>query len=237
MPFHDGLRAQRTAALGALILVTACGGVAGPPPADAVGSLPAGSSEPKKPPPLEELQVGFNDALQEDEPPPPEPAPTLETEAEPAVAQLAAEAARPDKERDGAVDPRRQSAARAGAADPLASADRGRGQVRGATATASGVGLSPDVIRNVIRQSIPRFNACYRKELAKKPELGGAMVTGFTINAKGTVSEVQVTQSNLQNAELTACVVDVVRSLQFPPPEGGGTIQVRYPLTMSPEDP
>ena len=122
-----------------------------------------------------------------------------------------------------------------GAGQSAGSTAGGRGQVRGATATATGTGLSAEIIQRVIRQSFPRLRACYQKELAKKPELGGAMVTAFTISPKGTVSQVQVSQSNLQNAELNVCIVDVMRSLQFPPPEGGETIQVRYPLAMSPD--
>lgn len=169
-------------------------------------------------------------------------------ESEPAIASVAAEAPRPIEDRGappnvkndsakggeaagpGNTESLRQSAGRAGSATA-----GDRGQVRGATATATGAGLSAEIIQRVIRQSFPRLRACYQKELAKKPELGGAMVTAFTISPKGTVSQVQVSQSNLQNAELNVCIVDVMRSLQFPPPEGGETIQVRYPLAMSPD--
>lgn len=171
-------------------------------------------------------------------------------ESEPVVASLVAEAPSPNEEAGAPAKLKNESATKGaggaiglgnpgamgqGAGQSAGSTAGGRGQVRGATATATGAGLSAEIIQRVIRQSFPRLRACYQKELAKKPELGGAMVTAFTISPKGTVSQVQVSQSNLQNAELNVCIVDVMRSLQFPPPEGGETIQVRYPLAMSPD--
>jgi hypothetical protein len=36
------------------------------------------------------------------------------------------------------------------------------------------------------------------------------------------------------DAKVDACVADVIKSILFPPPAGGGTMQVNYPFTFRP---
>lgn len=230
MSLHDGLRAHGIGAVGALLVAAGCGGGAMQPVEPTAPKVAL--VETKK---VESQQITRGVELA----PPEEP--EAPKESEPVIASAAAEALKEDDDAGAPAEMKKESAMKGregmsrGAAQAAGSTARDRGQVRGATATTTGAGLSAEIIQRVIRQSFPRLRACYQKELAKKPELGGAMVTAFTISPQGTVSQVQVSQSNLQNPELNVCIVDVMRSLQFPPPEGGETIQVRYPLAMSPD--
>jgi len=99
------------------------------------------------------------------------------------------------------------------------------------TPTATG-DLDKDVIRRVIRSRMGLVRACYERELVRDAKLAGRVDLEFTIGADGAVSKAKATGL----PKVSDCVVRQVQALKFPPPKGGGVVNVRYPFTFKAKD-
>jgi len=105
-------------------------------------------------------------------------------------------------------------------------------QVRPGSHRVSG-SLDTDIIRRVIRRSLPRFRYCYEKQLATNPSLAGKVETRFTIDANGNVVNATVTGLH---PEVARCLRQAIRAMKFPKPPGGGIVVVSYPFVFRPGD-
>ena len=103
-------------------------------------------------------------------------------------------------------------------------------QVRIGNAVATG-DLDKNIIRRYIRQKLPRITYCYEKALLVKADLSGTVVTQFQISPQGSVLN---SSAQGVSGEVSSCVADVIKTIQFPKPRGGGLVQVRYPFTFRP---
>lgn len=65
-----------------------------------------------------------------------------------------------------------------------------------------------------------------------RPTLAGRLTAHFTIDGDGRV--VAATADGLDDAEVEACVAGVIQAIEFPRPDGGGTVQVNYPFEFHP---
>jgi hypothetical protein len=92
--------------------------------------------------------------------------------------------------------------------------------------------LSQDEVGRVVRAALPRVRHCYERALGPDPELTGKLAARFTIGADGRVADAGADESSLPG-EVDRCVVDVVRTLRFPAPRGGGVVVVRYPFVFA----
>ena len=107
--------------------------------------------------------------------------------------------------------------------------------------------LPPEVIQRVVRAAFDVPRACYEEGLRRKPTLGGKVTVHFVIGRDGLVSEASLASLSpeladvapspsgppaLDDAKVSACVVDSFRTLVFPKPEGG-IVTVVYPLIFS----
>ncbi|MGF1464622.1 MAG: TonB family protein [Sandaracinaceae bacterium] len=100
----------------------------------------------------------------------------------------------------------------------------GRADVRG--------GLSPEIIRRVIRRHLNEVRFCYERQLPSRPDLEGRVVVRFAIGAEGKVTSAAVGSSTLGSPPVEACVVSAVRRWAFPAPPVGGTVAVSYPFVL-----
>lgn len=88
------------------------------------------------------------------------------------------------------------------------------------------------------------IKACYEKALARTPALEGRLVAEFEIigepDAGGVIDSAKVgdaTDDALRgDAELTACILDSISTIELPAPENGGRVTVTYPFQLSPGD-
>jgi hypothetical protein len=103
-------------------------------------------------------------------------------------------------------------------------------QVHIGNATATG-DLDKNIIRRYIRRQLARIKYCYEKQLLVNQGLQGTVVTNFVINGDGSVSN---SKAGGVNGDVSSCVADVISSIQFPKPKGGGIVQVRYPFNFRP---
>ena len=54
----------------------------------------------------------------------------------------------------------------------------------------------------------------------------------FVISPSGSVSEAGIVSSSMKSATVDNCVVDVIKSLRFPEPQGGGLVTVTKPFSF-----
>jgi Ca-activated chloride channel family protein len=81
-------------------------------------------------------------------------------------------------------------------------------------------GLSKEAIRKVVKQQIPSIEICYQKALEKTPAVKGEASFRLIINSKGRVIKVSLVLSKLNDKNLEQCIIQKVKGLNFPPPEG-----------------
>lgn len=92
--------------------------------------------------------------------------------------------------------------------------------------------LPKSAIRASIREAVPRVRACYESRLAMLPDLEGRLEVRFIILPSGEVGPVATESPGSLDLALEVCVARVVRSLRFPPPNGGGIVIVTYPFVL-----
>ncbi|MFO0598995.1 MAG: TonB family protein [Myxococcaceae bacterium] len=90
-------------------------------------------------------------------------------------------------------------------------------------------GLDKDVIMKVIKRHQNEIKFCYEQELQKNPALGGKVAVAWTIDPTGGVSEANVSESSIGNANVESCIVQRIRRWKFPEPQGGGVVNVTFP--------
>ena len=91
--------------------------------------------------------------------------------------------------------------------------------------------LDKNIIRRFVRRNLARIQACYEKQLLAQPTLEGTVTLKFRIAADGKVASAEA--SGL-DTKVASCVADVIESLAFPAPKGGGAVDVTYPFTFRP---
>ncbi len=101
--------------------------------------------------------------------------------------------------------------------------------------TVAGTGeLDKAIIRRYIKRNIQKLQYCYEKELLAKPTLAGTVVTQFTITESGAVGSAS---GSGVSPEVSSCMANVVKGIEFPKPKGTGGVSVTYPFTVRPAGP
>jgi len=104
--------------------------------------------------------------------------------------------------------------------------------------------LDPEYVRGAIReQLVPVAVDCYNTVLTREDEsAGGTLVFEFTIigdaDVGGVVEAVELGEGSTFASEfLRECLLESLLAVTFPPPpEGeGGRVEVRYPMTFTPD--
>lgn len=93
--------------------------------------------------------------------------------------------------------------------------------------------LDPAIIRRYIRRNIDKIQLCYEQELPGDPKLAGRVTVRFTIGTDGKV--IHASAAGMPTVE--DCVAAVISTIQFPPPRGGGIVNVNYPFIFQQADP
>ncbi len=89
--------------------------------------------------------------------------------------------------------------------------------------------LDKAIIKRYIKRNVDKIAYCYEKQLLANPGLGGAMSVQFLIAANGTVMS---SNGSGFNGEVASCVAGVIKSINFPAPKNGGSVQVNYPFNF-----
>lgn len=113
---------------------------------------------------------------------------------------------------------------------PLIAGEHRPAQVKGGTTTTVGA-LDRGEVQRVLSRAMSRFRFCYERQLTTTPTLEGKLATFFTIGGTGDVVQASVVEG--MDDSVDRCVLQVLRSLRFPAPKGGGVVTVTYPFVFS----
>ncbi|MDP3016076.1 MAG: AgmX/PglI C-terminal domain-containing protein, partial [Deltaproteobacteria bacterium] len=81
-------------------------------------------------------------------------------------------------------------------------------------------GLSKNDIQKVVKQRLSSFELCYQKFLEKKPNIQGGITLQLAIDSSGRVTKVILVSSKLNDNNLEQCIIQKIKELTFPTPEG-----------------
>ena len=96
--------------------------------------------------------------------------------------------------------------------------------------------MDPDLIRKILRDNVPLFSNCYQKELEGSGDISGLVKLNFEIGSSGSVTKASTTTADSKIPQsVIGCVTSVLRGIQFPPPMGGGSVEVVQPLNLQPK--
>jgi len=93
-------------------------------------------------------------------------------------------------------------------------------------------GLSKEDIQKAVKQQIPAMEICYRKALEKKPDTQGEATFQLVIGSKGEVTKVSLVSSKLKNKNLEQCILQKIKELTFPTPEGTDKVTATISINL-----
>lgn len=103
-----------------------------------------------------------------------------------------------------------------------------------ATATGTLAGsITETDIRDVVEKHGELFDACYQVGLKSSPQFVAKVTVKVTIGPSGRVNRADVVRSTAKNPQVDACVADAFERMLFPPPKGGVTTVVTFPIEFS----
>jgi hypothetical protein len=102
--------------------------------------------------------------------------------------------------------------------------------------------ISRDGIRGAVDSVLPDLQACYEGWLSVGKPVRGKVRVHLRIEAdrdepaRGVISAAEVLDSELHHPLLEACLLNALSQPEFDPPEGGGKVEVTYPLVFEDEE-
>ncbi|XXX74426.1 AgmX/PglI C-terminal domain-containing protein [Sorangium sp. So ce134] len=121
-------------------------------------------------------------------------------------------------------------------AAPKPAAPRGDGNVKPGAATATGTlggSISEVQVRDVVEKHGDLFDECYKIGVKSSPKFVGKVTVKATIGPSGKVNKADVVRSTAKNPQVDRCVADAFEKMQFPPPQGGVTTVITFPIEFS----
>ncbi|MFS4460349.1 TonB family protein [Bdellovibrio sp. HCB2-146] len=94
-------------------------------------------------------------------------------------------------------------------------------------------GLDKDQIAAVINRHQGQIVYCYEKGLQAQPSIGGRVAVDFVIGPNGRITKAKVAQSSLGSRYVENCMIERMKSWQFPRPVGNVSVDVLYPFELT----
>jgi hypothetical protein len=125
----------------------------------------------------------------------------------------------------------------------LANYGDGKGGLRGKENGEIGLGpgkpevvgsIDPELIRKVVHEHRAQIRTCYETQLTTRPNLAGKLLSAWTIDPAGAVTEAHTQESTLHDRTVENCVASKIKTWRFPIPKGGGEVFVTYPFIFTP---
>jgi outer membrane biosynthesis protein TonB len=114
----------------------------------------------------------------------------------------------------------------------------GHGSVGGTVTRASARSVSVqgsidrEAVAKVVNAHLQEVRGCYERALLREPALAGKVVLEWTISLGGKVTTAKTKSSTLKSSAVEACILQSLKSWQFPPAKGGIVI-VSYPFLFN----
>ena len=105
---------------------------------------------------------------------------------------------------------------------------RVRGLVKSAAPMVDGE-MDPALVSKEVRTRLGAIKACYERALKRKSDLSGRVKMRWTITTAGTVTDVEIEEDTVGDAEVSSCLKGLVKRWRFVAPSGG-SVEVVYPF-------
>jgi TonB family protein len=92
------------------------------------------------------------------------------------------------------------------------------------------------LVVSMIKTRIGAIKACYERELKANPTLAGKITIQFTIEERGNVSSVKVTENSIGSDAVGTCVANAIQRFRFNPGPSGGSVSFSYPFVFAPQN-
>ena len=93
--------------------------------------------------------------------------------------------------------------------------------------------LDPSLVSKEVRTRIGAIKACYERALKRRAGLSGRVKVRWTITSAGMVTNVEIDEDTVGDAEVSSCMKGLVGRWRFPAPSGG-SVEVFYPFIFEP---
>jgi hypothetical protein len=93
--------------------------------------------------------------------------------------------------------------------------------------------VDPKGVARTVRSHAGEVQACYDRARIEKPDLGGRVSVGGTIDGTGHVLSAAISNSTANSARLEQCLIGAFRGWVFPPPAGGVNGAITYNFNFS----
>lgn len=87
-----------------------------------------------------------------------------------------------------------------------------------------------NVISAVVKDHTDGIRKCYEDGIAKSKGLVGKITFKWNITADGTVENVVIKDSTLENDEFKTCLTKEIGTWKFQEPRNGSTVEIEYPF-------
>jgi TonB family protein len=88
--------------------------------------------------------------------------------------------------------------------------------------------LDKELVRLIVYRHLGEVRRCE----GLQQRLPGKVAVKFVIAPTGAVATAKVAETSVKNAELETCIVNRVKTWQFPMPDGGGVVIVTWPFEL-----
>ncbi len=93
--------------------------------------------------------------------------------------------------------------------------------------------IDKEAVRRVIRFHLAEVRSCYERALNKKSSIEGKLSVKFEIVSKGRVRSASVSSSTIGDKSVEDCIVNRLRSWEFPEPPEGTVATVNFPFVLN----
>ncbi|MBC7754688.1 MAG: energy transducer TonB [Moraxellaceae bacterium] len=100
-----------------------------------------------------------------------------------------------------------------------------------ATQTPKG-SIDKELVKDAIRSRAANYRQCFYTENEKNKTLEGKVIIFWEINELGNAQNLSVVKSTLNNSAVENCVVESLKTIQFPKPSKGIVSEVTYPFNF-----
>lgn len=120
----------------------------------------------------------------------------------------------------------------------LGAGNVGKGHVGGVVTQASARTVSSqgnidrEAVARAINSHLQEVRGCYERALSTNPGLAGKVMLEWTISTTGKVVTIKTKSSSLRDGSVEGCILQSLKTWQFPPARGGVVI-VSYPFLFN----
>jgi len=93
-------------------------------------------------------------------------------------------------------------------------------------------GPNPQPIIDAYKQQKQGVQDCYHRALEKEPQLSGEVTLAWIVSGAGVVEKAWVKNTTMEHQGLESCLLNHLRSVEFPKTKRFAQVSVEYDLTF-----